>query len=156
MVNCFIGRGRTFQGSAPIFYCLVLSRKNYYWKIFFAIIRASKKFFWNSCHKMPLKFTLHSEPTQKEVSLMPITADWLFQNHTAQQVTIQLLARALRPPTDWRRRLCGIRKRKRRCRQGYEAAMPAAACERIFSAICASLRTCLRKYVRCGKIKLES
>ena len=26
---------------------------------------------------------------------MPITADWLFQNHTAQQVTIQLLARAL-------------------------------------------------------------
>ena len=26
---------------------------------------------------------------------MSITADWLFQNHTAQQVTIQLLARAL-------------------------------------------------------------
>ena len=26
---------------------------------------------------------------------MPITADWLFQNHTAQQVTIQLLAHAL-------------------------------------------------------------
>ena len=26
---------------------------------------------------------------------MPITADWLFQNHTAQQVTIQLLVRAL-------------------------------------------------------------
>ena len=26
---------------------------------------------------------------------MPITADWLFQNHTAQQVTIQLLACAL-------------------------------------------------------------
>ena len=25
----------------------------------------------------------------------------------------------LRPPTDWRRRLCGIRKRKRQCRQGY-------------------------------------
>ena len=87
---------------------------------------------------------------------MPITTDWLFQNHTVQQVTIQLLVRALRPPTDWRRRLCGIRKRKRRCRQGYEAAMPAAACERIFSAVCASLRTCLRKYVRCGKIKLES
>ena len=44
----------------------------------------------------------------------------------------------LRPPTDWRRRLCGIRKRKRRCRQGYEAAVPAAACEHIFSAICPS------------------
>ena len=26
---------------------------------------------------------------------MPITADWLSQNHTAQQVTIQLLVRAL-------------------------------------------------------------
>ena len=26
---------------------------------------------------------------------MPITADWLFQHHTAQQVTIQLLAHAL-------------------------------------------------------------
>ena len=26
---------------------------------------------------------------------MPITTDWLFQNHTVQQVTIQLLACAL-------------------------------------------------------------
>ena len=31
---------------------------------------------------------------------MPITADWLFQNHTAQQVTIQLLARALSSTED--------------------------------------------------------
>ena len=31
---------------------------------------------------------------------MPITADWLFQNHTAQQVTIQLLARALSSSED--------------------------------------------------------
>ena len=34
--------------------------------------------------------------------------------------------------------------------------MPAAACERIFSVLYAPYRTCLRKYVRCGKIKLES
>ena len=31
---------------------------------------------------------------------MPITADWLFQNHTAQQVTIQLLVRALSSTED--------------------------------------------------------
>ena len=31
---------------------------------------------------------------------MPITADWLFQNHTAQQVTIQLLARVLSSSED--------------------------------------------------------
>ena len=31
---------------------------------------------------------------------MPITADWLFQNHTAQQVTIQLLAHALSSSED--------------------------------------------------------
>ena len=31
---------------------------------------------------------------------MPITADWLFQNHPAQQVTIQLLARALSSTED--------------------------------------------------------
>ena len=30
---------------------------------------------------------------------MPITANWLFQNHTAQHVTIQLLARALSEDT---------------------------------------------------------
>ena len=31
---------------------------------------------------------------------MPIIADWLFQNHTAQQVTIQLLARTLSSSED--------------------------------------------------------
>ena len=31
---------------------------------------------------------------------MPITTDWLFQNHTVQQVMIQLLARALSSSED--------------------------------------------------------
>ena len=31
---------------------------------------------------------------------MPMTADWLFQNHTAPQVMIQLLARALSSSED--------------------------------------------------------
>ena len=74
----------------------------------------------------------------------------------ARRFHVGIMILPLRPPTDWRRRLCGIRKRKRRCRQGYEAATPAAACERIFSVLYAPYRTCLRKYVRCGKIKLES
>ena len=63
--------------------------------------------------------------------------------HGKQGATIPcgIMILPLRPPTDWRRRLCGIRKRKQRCRQGYEAAMPAAACERILSVLYAPYRT---------------